>query len=187
MKLPSSYIGFLNQIDDGLFRGVITNITDIPGYVAFTFKSTILKKYEKPNEKDFKLFNIEVFDKKLQIYLPYEIYISSGTICGYSLVGNKKIEIDIDKINTSNFKKEFIGLSDYNRIQNLMSDGEKMVLNPSDVYSIFINKKEYFHIKDLEDGDFIGIDSEKIVYKITHDTHGVRTLNKTIEDVLTKE
>ena len=44
--------------------------------------------------------------------------------------------------------------------------------------------KEYFHIKDLEDGDFIGIDERKVVYKITHDPMEVKALDKKIMDVL---
>lgn len=184
LKLPITYSDMINQINDGLFRGVFVDASDIPGYVAFTFQSAVLKKYEREHARDFKLSNIKVYDNKSSNFLPYEIYISNGTINGYSLGGGKKHDIDVNKVDTSAFKKEFIGESDYNRIANLLNEEEERLLNPSEVYSVFLNRKEYFHIKDLEDGDFIGIDDKKIVYKITHDPMEVVVLAKRITDVL---
>lgn len=184
MKLPSEYSSLINQIDDGLFRGVLVDVSDIPGYVAFTFHSDVLKKYDRENERDFKLTNIKVYDNKALGFVPYGIYVSSGTISGYSLGGSKKHNIDVNKVDVSGFKKEFIGESDYNRIVNILNEEEKKLLNPSEVYSVFVTDKEYFHIKDLEDGDFIGIDENKVVYKITHDPMEVVVLNKKIAEVL---
>lgn len=182
-KLPSPYSDLINQIKDGLLKGVLTNASDIPGYVAFTFNSSILKKYDRENERDFKLCNIEVYDRKFSSYLPYEIYVSSGTLSGYSWIGNNDFDIDFDKISTENFKMIYSDISDYNKIEYLLSEVEKKLLNPSEVYSVFLNKKEYFHIKDLEDGDFIGIDINKNLYKITHDPMEIKILNETIEAI----
>ncbi len=33
---------------------------------------------------------------------------------------------------------------------------------------VVVNGAEYFHLKDLEDGDFVGIDRKKNVFLITH-------------------
>ena len=46
---------------------------------------------------------------------------------------------------------------------------EISLLNTSDIYKIELNGKIYYHLKDLEDGDFIGIDTQKNIYLITHD------------------
>ncbi len=184
MKLPKEYSSLMSQINDGLFRGVLVDVSDIPGYVAFTFHSNILKKYDREEERDFKISNIKVYDNKSLDFVSYEIYVSGGTISGYSLGGSKKNNIDVCKIDTSDFKKEFIGESIFNRIQDVLDEEEKKLLNPSKVYSVFIGGKEYFHVKDLEDGDFIGIDEKKIVYKITHDPMEVVVINKKLSDVL---
>ena len=66
----------------------------------------------------------------------------------------------------------------------MFSEEEKSLISPSEVYSIFIEDKEYFHIRDLEDGDFIGIDKDKVVYKITHDPMEVKRLEKELLEVL---
>jgi hypothetical protein len=42
----------------------------------------------------------------------------------------------------------------------------------------------YYHLRDLEDGDFIGIDADKIIYKITHDPFEIIPLNETLEQLL---
>ena len=178
IKLPHEYRGLLNQIDNGLLKGVLIGISDISGYVAFTFHSDVLKKYDRVNELDFKLSNIKVYDKKLSGFLTFVIYISSGTISGYSLTGAKKHDIDVEKIDVSSFKKEFIGYSDYNRISDILDVHEKQLLNPSDVYSVFLEDKEYFHIKDIGDGDFIGIDLDNNLYKIRHDPFEISILTR---------
>ena len=184
IKLPSEYSSLINQIKDGLFRGVLVGVSDIPGYVAFTFHSDVLKKYDIENERDFKLTNIKVYDNKSFGFVPYEIYVSSGTISGYSLGRNKKNNIDISKVDVSGFKKEFIGESDYNRIMHVLNEEEKKLLNPSEVYSIFILGKEFFHIKDLEDGNFIGMDECKVIYQIAHDPMEAVVINKKLSEVL---
>jgi len=183
-KLPDEYSNLINQISDGLFRGVLVDVSDIHGYVAFTFHSDKLKKYDKINEPDFNLTNILVYDSKISEYIPYEIYISRGTISGYSLGGNKKHNIDVNKVEVSDFKRVYIGKDDYDRIASILNEDEKELLSPSEVYSVYVFNKEYFHIKDLEDGDFIGVDENKIVYKISHDPQEVMKLDLKIVDVL---
>lgn len=44
----------------------------------------------------------------------------------------------------------------------------------------------YYHIYDLKDGDgdFIGIDEKKNVYKITHDPYEITLLEKTLIELL---
>jgi hypothetical protein len=184
IQLPKEYSILINQLDDGLLRGVLVDVSDIQGYVAFTFHSNILKKYDKEYEQDFKISNIKVYDNKLSSFIPYEIYVSSGTISGYSLGGGKKNNIDVGKIDVLNFKKEFIGEHLEGRILSIISEEEKNLLNISDVYSVFLEGKEYFHIKDLEDGDFIGMDEKKVIYKITHDPLRVLVINKTLLEIL---
>ena len=181
-KLPSEYSRLISQIDDGLLRSVI--ITHIPGNVSFGFTSDLLKKYEKPKERDFKLTDIKVYDSKTSSYLPYEIMIGSGMICGYKLGLGKKADADVGNIDVSNVKKRFFDNLDYEEIIGLLNEKEKRLLNPSDVYLVSIESKEYFHIKDLEDGDFIGIDRNKIVYKITHDPCKVTKLYMSLTDIL---
>jgi len=187
VRLPEKYLSLIDQINKGLLRGVLLGASDISDYVAFTFHSEILKKYDKVNEPDYKLTNIRIYDDRSSSFLPYEIYVSSGTISGYSLGGGKKRHVNLNKVVVSDFKIEFIGESDYNRIVNILDKEEKKLLSPSEVYSVFVDGIEYFHIKDLEDGNFIGMDNKKVIYRITHDPMEVNRVDKGLLEILNKE
>lgn len=110
-QLPTEYKPLIDQIDEGLFNRILIDASDIPDYNAFTFNPNISQKYEKKNEQDYKIDHIRVYDKKTSSYLKFAIYVSSGTISGYSLDKRKKYEIDMDNIDTSNYKKEYLGFS----------------------------------------------------------------------------
>ncbi|WP_316822995.1 hypothetical protein [Pedobacter gandavensis] len=187
IKLPEKYSCLTTQIRDGLFRGVLLGVSDIPNYVAFTFNSEVLKKYDKVDDVDYKLTNIKVYDNKMSNFLPYEIYLSSGTISGYSLGGGKKHDLDLSKIDVVEFKMEILNGSDYERILTILNTYEQHLLNPSNVYSVFVDNNEYFHIGDSEDGDFFCIDINKNVYKITHDPLEVIALNMQLIDFFTNK
>lgn len=75
---------------------------------------------------------------------------------------------------------------DFDRIAHVLTQEERMAISASDIYSVRIEGKEYFHLMDLEDGDFIGIDIGKNVYRITHDPVNVTWLDDTILNSLKK-
>jgi hypothetical protein len=183
-KLLGDYSVLSSQIDDGLLRGVLLDASDIPGYVAFAFQPDVLKKYDRENEPDFKIKGIKVYDMKSSGFLDYEIYVCSGTISGYALSGNKNRKIDTGRVDVSKMRKEFIRSKDYHRILPFLTSEEQKLLNPGEVYSVFVGDREFFHVKDLEDGDFIGIDKKKMVYRITHDPVTVTLLDSAIPDIV---
>lgn len=178
LSLPEEYSDLMNSINEGLFKGVLTDISDIPGYVSFTFNPSILREYERESERDFKLTNIKVYDKVSSGYLSYEVYVSSGTINGYAINGQKNHKIDVDRIDVSRCKKVYIDGLDYNRIVKFFSKEENGLVNPSQVYSVYIKGQEYFHLKDVDDGDFAGLDENNNLYKITHDPLSVSAIGR---------
>ena len=42
------------------------------------------------------------------------------------------------------------------------------MFNPNDLYEIEIQGIHLLHLRDLDDGDFVAIDKEKSIYKVTH-------------------
>jgi len=56
---------------------------------------------------------------------------------------------------------------------NKENQGWGIVYNPAiiDKYEVELADKMYYHLFDMEDGDFIGIDKKKKVYEITHDPY----------------
>ncbi|MHA3789596.1 hypothetical protein ACX0HA_15400 [Flavobacterium hauense] len=168
-KLPKEYSSLIDQINDGLLKGVLIHASDINGYIAFTYNSNVLKKYEIKNESGFKLGNIRVFDKKSLRFLILTIYVSSGTINGYALTGGKKYDLDLNNLDISSLKKEYNVNYDYKQILNILDVNERELINSSNIYSVYLGDKEFFNIRELEDGNFVGMDKENNIYKITHD------------------
>src|SRR5690606_13738276 len=105
-NLPQEYSSLLAQIDEGVLKGVLIGMSDIPGLITFTYTDKI-KKFEKRNELDFKIVDIKVYDKKMLTFLSLEIYVISGCISGYTLEGVKNPTIDVKKIDPSNFNKVY--------------------------------------------------------------------------------
>jgi len=175
---------FIDQIDEGLFRKVLRLKSDIPGYSPLAYNSAIYNKFYDKKGKNYMFSNIKVFDAKNAVLVNYAIYVSYGVMNGFSIDSIGKYEIDNTQIDTTNFRKTLIENDDYNQIASILTNDEKDAINPSDVYIVTLEGKDYYHIKDLEDGDFIGIDLNKKVYKITHDPYEIILLDERIEELL---
>lgn len=174
----------LNQIDSNLIRGVLTNISDIKGYVAFTYNFEIVKKFENLKEKDYKIENVLVFDELSASFLDYTIYVSTGTISGYAINSNRKIKINPKNVRCLNAKKTYINNIDYDNLKKILTSNEIELINSSEVYLIEVNNKEFYKIKDIGDGDFIGIDKDKEMYKITHNPLEIKKIEGSLENII---
>jgi len=183
-KSPPEFHLHLTYINEGLFKRVQVGLSDIPGYVGFSYNPEIYDKFYQPDDRDCRLEGVVVFDTISKKYLDYIIYFSYGVINGYSIAGAKKFKIDPQKIDTSNIKLKFWDNIDFNRLESVLTPNEVDLINPSDVYVIVLDGKEYFHITDIEDGDFYAMDEEKKIYKITHDPYRIEKIDISLADLL---
>jgi hypothetical protein len=183
-QLPAEYRHFEEQIDAGLLKRVLIGLSDLPGYVAFSYNTSVVNKFEDRKAISYKLTNILIFDVQSGKQLMYSIYVSSGMICGYAITGIQTFKVNVNQINVDNFKVEFHVNQDFEEIAKILTAKEKKLLNQDDVYKVVLQEKIYYHIKDLEDGDFIGMDKEKNNYKITHDPYEIVLLNCSLKEAL---
>ncbi|MFD2584448.1 hypothetical protein ACFSR6_18265 [Pedobacter vanadiisoli] len=183
-RLPTEFRLYISHINKGLFRGVLIGLSDIPGYVGLSYHSEIYKKLYHSDGKNFRLEGITVFDTISAEYLQYTIYFSHGLINGYSLTEKKKVKIDIEKIDTTNVKLIFRENVDFNRLKKVLSSKELKLINPGDVYVVVLEDKEYFHLTDIEDGNFYALDMGKNLYKITHNPHYIEKVEVSLTDLL---
>lgn len=102
--------------------------------------------------------------------LEVSIYIAYGIINGYSVDNSSsKYKFDASEVDVSFVKKFIIGDRINLKILSFLTDEEKKFVNVNDIYATTINGKDYYHLKELEDGDFIGIDEFGGIYKVVHD------------------
>ncbi|WP_397301565.1 hypothetical protein [Nonlabens ulvanivorans] len=186
-KLGEDYFVFIDHINSGLYTGIRKRNTDIKYYYGFTYDKDLFRKYLDESKQSYTLKGIQVFDILTSKYVDLSIYITGGIIIGYSVNTSKNIKIDNNQIKLNNFSKQYLQNLDYENISNLLNNREKEIIDSSIIQRIVINDNEYFKIKDLEDGNFIGIDNDKNVYRITHDPLVATLLNETIYELLIED
>ena len=183
-KLPDEFKTLKVQIEEELFAYATTGASSFdPDFVGFGFSDSI-GEYENRRAREYEITNIKVLDINSNKRLDYSINVCSGVISGYSLKGAENPTIDISDIDVSAYEKRYYDNPDYDKLEKILSPAEISLINASEVHEVSLDGKVYFHIKDLEDGDFIGIDSEKIIYKITHDPYEITPLRESLETVL---
>lgn len=183
-KLPVEFKIYIEQINLGLFKGVSIGNPAIPGYVGFTNDPDIYNEVHDEKGRDFEVYDIKVYDTISYSYLEYSIFFSFGTIDGYAIVGPNKFKIDVQKCNVLDMKLRFRDNTDFDNMKKLLDTNELKLINPSDVYIVTLEDKEYFHLIDIEDGDFYAMDKEKDLYKITHDPYHIEKMDISLSDLL---
>lgn len=183
-KLPTEYHNLIKQVDAGLLKSVLSGLGDLPHWKTFGFNSEIVNKYDKPQEPSFDLTNIFVFDRLSNTYLKYIIGCASGLLIGYSINSDKEFDIDVYNIDVRYFQKRIDVPDGYHQIKEKFTPSEQKLINPSDVYEIELGQKRYYHLMDVKDGDFIGMDDGKNVYLITHDPFEIKLLELPLVQIL---
>jgi hypothetical protein len=183
--LPNEYVSYRQQLEEGLVAGVILSDTPLPNCVNFTFNPKVSRKYENESDRFFRITGLEFYDERLG-WKNFEVYCTHGLICGYRMSNGLLSAPNVLKINAQHFQKEYLDNYSIGIMKSILSPSEINLINSSDFYEVELQGKEYYHVKDLEDGDFIGIDREKNVYKFTHDPFEITYLEGDIESNLAK-
>jgi hypothetical protein len=139
--------------------------------------------FEDRRGRSVTIKGISVFDSITNQFIELEIYISLGLITGYSTPKNSRIKIIADRVNVDRFFTQYWD-SEIAQLKKILNSNELERLSENEVYEVTIDGTTYYHIKDLEDGDFIGIDKKKNIYKITHDPYEITKLDGELEDFL---
>ena len=182
--LPNEYDIYIKQINDGLLRKVNFNSNVMANYIGFSYNKNVVHKYENVRLGVFSLEGILVFDIETKQYIDFNIHISDGLITGYSTPHSKKHRLDITKIDIGNLRKRFWTNSILKEVESILDADELKYISINDLYAICIGKNKYYHLFDLDDGDFIGIDTNKNVYAISHDPFEIKQIGTSILDIL---
>lgn len=181
-QLPGTFEGLETQIMQGLFRRSRKNPGNSGFYhISFSFDPDLIGEFENRKERNYQITGIKLYDRLTQKELNFTLYVYSGVISGYLIEGSK-FDIDLTKIDTTYFKQTFSDNPDAKKINKLLSTDEAKLINPDEVYEVVLNDKIYFHIQDLEDGDFIAMDMNKVLYQVTHDPFEIKLVGKSLKE-----
>lgn len=179
--LPVKFLNIKKQLSDGILTGFKKEKSN---YTKFSFRTDILNKYEDKKGDCFEIKGIKVFDINLQSFTEINLEVAYGIFIGYSTPGVKEINPDIDKIDTRNYWVKSFENNEFKNLENILSEEELKMINPNDVYQLELNGQIYYHLKDIEDGDFIGIDETKRIFKITHDPYSISEIKEKLSDII---
>ncbi len=183
LALGEEYSYIANQLSDNIISGINESNVPFPNYKKFSLNSNVLSKYENRYGRYFVIQGIKIFDFNTKEYVELKINIGFGLLLGYATPGIKMFNPDLTNIDLGGLSLRFFAEEDTTKVK-LFTKEEWSLLNPNEVYEVEINGKKYFHILDLEDGDFIGIDEKRNIYKITHDPFLITPINKRIIEIL---
>jgi hypothetical protein len=183
-ELGENYKNYIKQIDSGLLKGVFYQNKPFKNYVGFSYRPNLISEFEDKKQPYFVLEDIWAFEKNAKSFLEIRIYISFGVIVGYSTPEIKNPEFDIKQIQVDGYRKRFFENVDFEKVSEILDESELSLINSAEVYEVNVKDKLLYHIKDLGNGDFIGIDLNKKIYKITHDPFEILLLDKKLADVI---
>ena len=165
--MPYTFDNIRMQLSDGIVKGGSFRGNK---YLKLNLDTAILNKYEAKGIEPYLLKGIKVFDNTTSKYINIEIEIVYGIVYSFSSSVNlKKVKPNINNIDISNFTQQFYLNEEFEAIKKLLSKEQLLYINKNDVYSILIDEEIIYHLKDLDDGDFIGVNLEKRFFIITHD------------------
>ncbi|SEP30065.1 hypothetical protein SAMN05428947_11095 [Mucilaginibacter sp. OK283] len=182
-QLPAGFAHLKQQLEYPLFTVASTgNSTYDPDYISFSFDPDIYRDFENRRVQDYMISNIKVSNIDKRIF-DYSILVAADVICGYSLKGYDQSVIDLNSVDASAYTKVYYPNADFDKLATLLNADNIKEINPSEVYEVVLNGSTYYHIKDLEDGDFIGISTDKVIYTITHDPFEIVPMNESLKEL----
>lgn len=185
-SLGKLYNQYVLQIKDGIIEGVRFNKA-LPNYTSFQLNVQLLNKFEKKSQEPYIISNIFVLNKKTGSVEPVSIHLGFGLVLGYEIKDRNTFNPDLNSIDIQKIKISNEVNDEFDEIKKVFSNDELRYINISEVYSVDLENKKYYHLMDLEDGDFIGIDENKHIYKITHDPFLIEKLDISLIDALKKK
>jgi hypothetical protein len=175
----------VQQINEGLLSKRFPNSTKrFPNKIGFRFDPRISQKYEKALEGDFSIQGVRVFDRNAGRKIEVWVLVYRGLVSGYCLPEGSNVNLDLDQIDVDNALIRYLNQEDTGKISNILGADELAMINPSEVHELIFGGESYFHIADLENGDFLAVNMQRECFKFTHDPFEVVRIDSPIAQVL---
>ncbi|MDQ0106566.1 hypothetical protein J2T02_001677 [Chitinophaga terrae (ex Kim and Jung 2007)] len=174
--MPAEFSYLKEQVQAGLLKRVSFGSSVRKNFVGFSYNGNVSKNYERKSDRGFVIKDVKVFDNLTQSYINFDIIVYFGLVIGYATPDNAKIQLDIHKIDISQLQIRYNQNLLYDKIKPLLKPHYIKTVSPADVFEVELDGKIYYHLQDLEDGDFIGMDDNGRYYEITHDPYEIKEI-----------
>ena len=154
-------------------------------YVGFTYRPQISGRFEDPKGRWMRITGIRLKSPDGESSERMSIYVSRGLMCGYGYESNRKFKADPTSVDVSDVRVEVLD-TPTEELKAIIPKDIQELINWADVFDVELDGKTYFHLKDIGDGDFLGIDESSNLYEIRHDPYEIRPLAGDLRTVFTK-
>ncbi|WP_111684809.1 hypothetical protein [Winogradskyella tangerina] len=146
---------------------------------TYIFNKREEHKYIKKEYPNFFIIkNINAFEKGSKKLCQIEICILTGYIINY--LSDIPIEnIDLSSIDTSKSYEKHFDTSDSNELKLILGKVPEQInelLDINETFKIEIVEGEFYVIKDLEDGNYLSMNSKGEVFGMIHDPYEIEKL-----------
>lgn len=154
-------------------------ISEGEGSFTYIFNKKEEYKYVKKDYPSFFIIkNIIVKKKGVDEFFQLEIRVMTGYIINY-LCSIPIDNIDLDSIDVSKSFEKHFDSSDSKELKKILDNVPKEINNLLDInetFKIDIPEGEFYVIKDLEDGNYLSVNSKGEVFGIIHDPYEIEKL-----------
>ena len=184
-NLQNNYSYLYKQFEAELIVGISSAQKDLSiNYIGLIHNPRVAKMYENQNKNYFKLTGIKLRGDSTGEIISVSLFVYNGLLIG--IASDKKLseQEHYTYVENPNLQRIALGETDYNRIAGLLTTEELKYINKSDVYLVEVGGKNFFHIRDVEDGNFLALDSYKNIFLVKHDPVSVEQINSQLINVL---
>lgn len=186
-SLPNRYTYLGRQLNREFILGKCVNPL-FDDQVAYTFwlDASLESRYiVEGAPKSATLKNIVLSGSRLGV-VGFELHLVDGYLASWAF--DKKVDVSlVERIDAINLLLK-LGPDDESdltrQLRKRLSRNQLAKLDLTNSYGVEWSGKTYFTIKNLGDGDFLGVDSDGVVYKLTHDSFEIRRIYSSVEDYL---
>lgn len=160
--IPSKYDSIIRQVEEGIVVGFFL---EGDAYIKFKLDPSVISRFEDPIGRYYSIsgFQLEWDDGSRTCFA---IRIGYGLVLGIELSDSSVI---FKHQNQTRIVLTSLRITYFDSLENtFLSSSEAKMFNPNDLYEIEIQGIHLLHLRDLDDGDFVAIDKEKSIYKVTH-------------------
>jgi len=179
--LPEDFQEIKDQLHLEDFLG-LSNGTVIPEFKSFIgYYSDTLAKFKKSGQ-NFKVSGLKIYSKRNGKFEDIELLVRDNLLAGLKITNSQYElkEFDLGKITSRDVvKSEVIFPPNKTDIfYNSLDQGIKNILNPNDLSDIDFNNRTFYSFYDMEDGNYLAVDKNLIVYSLVHDARPMATKMK---------
>ncbi len=176
-KIPSKYSFLKMQANEKFILDSLPNELLKNGWKRIVCDQSLYHSFRN-NSMNYKLSGILVYDKKTSDYINIDLDFYEGIIIGYNFGENDK-EFDFSQIDVTAIKEVNYENTDIKELEQIMAELSKDIklkLDLDNTIKIDIPEGEFYTIKDYEDGNYLAINKQGLIFGLFHDPYKIEKI-----------